>query len=61
MAKSQSKSKARLVYCRDCKFARDFHEKDYKGNFFLCKCDYEEWSQFLNHPHECRFFKDKNF
>lgn len=33
--------------CKDCQFATDFHEKDYKGEFFLCKCKFFHYSRFL--------------
>lgn len=36
-----------LTNCRDCIHATDFHEKDYKGEFFLCKCKYSKRSRFL--------------
>ena len=62
MAKKSSKQQAAQKteqYCRDCELAYDFHELDYHGNPFLCKCPFEEWSQFLNHPNYCRHFKKK--
>lgn len=47
--------------CRDCVYARDFHEKNWKGELFMCKCDfYKEgkYSQFLDEP-QCEHFKLK--
>ena len=37
-----------LHTCKDCKFATDFHEKNHKGEFFLCKCKFFHYSKFLN-------------
>ena len=34
--------------CRDCVNATDFHEKNLKGEYFLCKCKYFKYSKFLN-------------
>ena len=45
MAKKKEGEKNR---CRDCIHARDYHERNYKGEFFLCKCDYQSRSMFLN-------------
>lgn len=44
--------------CKDCRNARDFHEKNYKGEFFMCKCDYQKRSMFLNRDY-CDNFKKK--
>ena len=43
--------------CRDCDNATDFHEIGADGKPFLCKCPYEEWSQFLDIPKICIHFK----
>ena len=45
-------------YCRECVHARDFHEKNWKGELFLCKCDYQRRSMFLN-LECCENFKRK--
>ena len=45
-----------LLHCRDCQYATDFHEKNYKGEFFLCKCKYHKRSMFLNKDF-CNEFK----
>lgn len=37
------------INCQECIYATDFHEKDYKGDFFLCKCKYSDRSRFLDH------------
>jgi hypothetical protein len=34
--------------CRDCKYAKDFHEKNMEGEFFLCRCKFFTTSRFLN-------------
>lgn len=44
--------------CKDCRNARDFHEKNYKGEFFMCKCDFQKRSMFLNRDY-CDKFKKK--
>lgn len=45
-------------YCKDCKYATDYHEKNYKGEFFLCKCQFQNRSMFLNKDC-CEMFKKK--
>lgn len=47
------------VFCRDCKHAYGFHEKNHKGEFFLCKCPFFHYSRFLNKDY-CENFKKKN-
>lgn len=46
--KTQQKS---LGKCRDCELSYDYHERTAypPHELFLCKCPYEEWSQFLDH------------
>lgn len=44
--------------CKDCANARDFHERDSQGEFFLCKCDYQRRSMFLKRDY-CGNFKKK--
>ena len=44
------------LFCRDCKYATDYHEKNYKGEFFLCKCKFQKRSMFLNKDY-CNEFK----
>ena len=43
-------------FCRDCQYATDYHEKNYKGEFFLCKCKFQKRSMFLNKDY-CNNFK----
>jgi hypothetical protein len=50
--------KGTQYYCRDCKHAFDFHELDYKGEPFLCKCPFHKFSKFLNKDY-CTNFKLK--
>lgn len=45
-------------YCRECAYATDFHEKNWKGEYFMCKCKFHKWSKFLNHSC-CEHFKLK--
>lgn len=47
------------LFCRDCSYAYGFHEKNYKGDFFLCKCPYFKSSRFLNKDY-CENFKKKH-
>ncbi len=54
MRKQQDK-----VTCRDCAHSRDPHEKDCHGEFFLCRCPFREWSQFLDIPQKCNEFKKR--
>ena len=35
-------------YCRDCTHAYEPHEKNYKGECFLCRCPFFNSSRFLN-------------
>lgn len=53
------KIKEKIVYtCKDCRFATDFHEENYKGEFFLCKCKFFHYSRFLNRDY-CDNFQKK--
>ena len=45
-------------YCRECSYATDFHEKNWEGEYFMCKCKFHKWSKFLNHSC-CEHFKLK--
>lgn len=45
--------------CRDCAHSSDYHEIGADGNPFLCRCPYEEWSQFLDIPQFCNNFKTR--
>lgn len=47
-----------LFFCRDCYYATDFHEKNYEGEYFLCKCKFFPFSRFLNRDY-CENFKMK--
>lgn len=53
-----AKWKKNNIHCRLCIFATDFHEKDYKGDFFLCKCKYSDRSRFLDND-GCENFQKK--
>lgn len=35
-------------HCRDCQYSYDWHEKDWRGEFFMCKCPFFKYSKFLN-------------
>lgn len=64
MARVKTNSKALVkntednLHCEDCELAYDFHEKDYRGLFFMCKCPYFEFSKFLWHD-RCDNLKPK--
>lgn len=34
--------------CRECQHAHDFHDKNLKGEYFMCKCPFQKRSMFLN-------------
>ncbi|OUN75122.1 hypothetical protein B5G09_12975 [Alistipes sp. An54] len=45
--------------CRDCTHSYDWHEKDWKGDLFMCKCPFHtegKYSKFLSDP-QCEHFK----
>lgn len=35
--------------CRDCDEAYDFHCKNVKGEFFMCRCPHQPFSMLMNH------------
>ena len=45
--------------CRDCQHTHDFHNKNLKGEYFMCKCPFQKRSMFLNLDH-CKYFKKKH-
>nr|DAE56043.1 MAG TPA: hypothetical protein [Caudoviricetes sp.] len=44
--------------CALCVHSYDWHEKDYKGEFFLCRCPFHKWSKFL-YRDWCEHFQKK--
>lgn len=46
------------VHCQDCAHSYDYHEKNYKGEFFMCKCPFFKVSKFLRSD-ICEQFKPK--
>lgn len=54
-----------LGFCHECANAHALHERDYKGEPFLCKCHadegtwYEPYSRFLDKRCENGHFKPK--
>lgn len=47
--------------CRDCEHSYDWHEKNWKGELFMCKCPFHkngEYSKFLSDP-QCSNFKHR--
>lgn len=54
MANNKNKTKSATssndgLHCQDCGRAYDYHCKDCKGVFFLCKCPFFQFSRFLRH------------
>lgn len=47
MAKKVVKEKS-PYHCRDCEHSYDWHEKDWKGDLFMCRCKFSQWNKFLN-------------
>lgn len=61
MARRQTQKAAASdgYHCSDCANAYEPHEKDCHGQFFLTKCKYRRWSQFLDQP-ACQLFEKRN-
>ncbi len=55
MGKQQQSKKL----CRDCDKAYDFHCKNVKGEFFMCRCPFMEYSMLMNHEGCEQHFKPK--
>jgi hypothetical protein len=53
-----AKKVAPKTNCRDCVHAKDFHEKNSKGEFFLCKCQFSHRSRFLDRD-TCENYRPK--
>ena len=47
------------LYCRDCELAYDYHEKNVKGELFMCRCPFHKFVRFLNHDTCNDHFKPK--
>ena len=47
--------------CRDCAHSFDYHELTaYEPRVpFLCRCPFNQWSQFLDTPQFCNNFKTR--
>ena len=41
--------------CRHCQHSYDWHEKNWCGELFMCRCKFSKWSKFLSHP-QCEHF-----
>lgn len=59
MAKKQIKTEDVKYFCRDCVYATDYHDKNHKGEYFMCKCKFQKRSMFLNRDN-CNNFKKKS-
>ncbi len=45
-------------HCRDCKHSYDYHENNWKGEPFLCRCPFCKFSKFLDKDY-CNNFELK--
>lgn len=51
--------RAELKYhCRECKHSHSYHELNWKGEPFLCKCPFHKYSKFLDSDW-CEHFQKK--
>ena len=57
MAKKVLKSQSDY-HCRECRHSTDYHEKNHKGEFFMCKCKFHSFSKSLNYDY-CEHFQLK--
>lgn len=44
-------------HCRDCKNSYDYHELNWEGKPFLCKCPHFKFSKFLDRDYCDKFVK----
>jgi len=56
MKKPQNKQQ---YYCRDCQHSYGWYEKNYKGEPFMCKCKFSDFSKLLSEK-QCGKFKLRN-
>lgn len=56
MARKQLQTPQEIHYCKECRHAYDYHEKDVYGEYFMCRCPYFGTSRFLRHD-TCNKFK----
>lgn len=48
--------------CRECRHSFDWHEKDWRGELFMCRCPHHKdgkFSKFLNDP-QCKLFESRD-
>lgn len=58
MASMRRHQKEKPKYqCRHCQHSYDWHEKNWQGELFMCRCKFSEWSKFLSTPQCERFLK----
>lgn len=55
MAKKQVIKVKPEYTCRQCQHSYDWHEKDWKGELFMCRCKHDEKSKFGKF---CKFLSD---
>lgn len=60
MARRVIQSKVSSKYkCKDCKHSYDWHEKNWQGELFMCRCPYHtdgKYIKFLKDP-QCERFE----
>lgn len=50
----------REYHCRDCEHSFDYHEKNYMGEPFMCRCPFHKWSRFLDKDFCPEHFKKRH-
>nr|DAT92790.1 MAG TPA: RUBREDOXIN TRANSPORT, RUBREDOXIN, GUILLARDIA THETA [Caudoviricetes sp.] len=56
MARMRKQQQEKPKYqCRHCQHSYDWHEKNWRGEFFMCRCKFSEWCKFLSTP-QCEHF-----
>ena len=58
MVRRVSKGAAAKYSCRDCKHSFDWHEKNWQGELFMCRCKHHhdgKFTKFLKDP-QCEHF-----
>lgn len=59
---SVAKKKAQTAtqyHCRECQHSYDWHEKNWQGELFMCRCKFGKWSKFLSDK-QCDKFELRN-
>jgi hypothetical protein len=62
MAARKAQKEKPLHVCKECVHSYDWHEKNWLGELFMCRCPYHKegkFSKFLDDP-QCAKFELKN-